>query len=485
MKNILLIMICWLGASGYAFSQVHNGMVKKAVKEIETEKSMNRQQTILNYLQLVGKNLTGNDKGVEFKANLFTLNSKDSVDKYASKYYLKRFFQRNTQIALGGGMDKNNKFSSFSAGFSYNLLNLRDPSEHNLSDELQNNVKYIKIRDELLKISNTVISEYKNETKNKIDSALKSTIQTARDEKTFKTDTVLIRKGVMSLLTKKQQAVALTDPGFLRAYNAFIKAVLGTRNAQIFDLNSNKPVLEELTGLILSDYYISPLIKSMKTYMDEAAKEDGKPKNTDVNVSEDYFNKAIDMMNVEIKKSTSLYSATDIQGTYGALDKIYSDKIKLILRKPLLTLNYNYQYSSNGIPHQHTPSLQFLKGFGKEGQRKTVELNITATDTIASDTTTTSKSLKRNVGNLQIGINGILLTDQSSASLLEAKFALEESIVFSGRRLNEKKDAFYASLTLQGRPSVKSPWLKVMVKYNKDAHFLGFLDVTFNLDNPK
>ncbi|WP_025146542.1 hypothetical protein [Pedobacter jeongneungensis] len=476
MRRVLVILAYLLGAVGPVFAQNSEQLIKKSIIEGENEKSMGRQQILTNYLQGVAKNLTSNEKEILLKANLFALDPMDSVSKYKSENYLKKSFQRNTQLLIGGGVDKNTKINSFTIGLSYNLLNKRDPSNVNVYQELLSKPDYDQLSRKLMAINFRVLEQYK---KNKWNAIAQQLNKIAADAK-GRNDVLNLKQDILDLLPSQLRDGVGDALPFQNSYKMFEDSVSHSlKNPGQPPKAGNVTLFAEF---LMSEYFATPLASSLRSYLSEAQKEDGKPKNTSAAVSDSEFNKVIGQINDELAKNTTSGGGITVESAYQQVRKIYDDRIKSIQSRPLLTLGYNYKYTPDAISHQHIPVLDFLLGFGKNG-RKNNELVISLSDTLGTDTISVNKSIGRNVTNLNIGINRILFKDKSLASLLELKFALEERLIWSGRLSSEKRDAFFASATLQGRPSSKSPWLKLVVKYNKDAKFLGFLDVTLNLDN--
>lgn len=482
MRKLLIVAVGLLGAVGQLFGQAKQEQKKNEITEQEAAKTMDRQQVLTNYLQIIGKNLTNNDKGIELNANLFALLPKDSVSKYKSEYYLKHTWLRNTQVSIGGGIDKNSKFNAFSTGIKYNLLNKRDPSTINIYERLSYAPNFIKNLQLINLIREDALKNYHQNKKNGILLALKDDAATCYEIK----NTDMLLETVLSSLAEKNKQILRKNASFKKAFSVFRNHVsLGiTDTSKRFNSGEDADkCLDSLSDNITCFCYTSPLNDALNADINTGINADSKPKNTIETVDDDEFDALITAINAGIKARKSELGGETIGQVYSKLDLAYQVEIRSIARKPLLALSYNYNYSPEGIKHQHIPKLEFLVGLSKKDAHQSWELNLTATDTLATDTSGISKSLNRNIANFQAGVNRILFTDNASVSLLEAKLALEESIVLSGRYKDEKRDAFFANLTLQGRPSAKSPWLKLVLKYNKDAHFLGFIDVTFNLDN--
>jgi hypothetical protein len=115
---------------------------------------------------------------------------------------------------------------------------------------------------------------------------------------------------------------------------------------------------------------------------------------------------------------------------------------------------------------------------------RTTELDIYVADSVYSDTSAYKEILLRNVGTVKPSLNCNLAVDKSGQSLLEAKIGPEYDHVFGSLYTKETRDKYFFNLTLLGRPSSKSPWFTLTVKYDTHQHnFLGFLNASFALDN--
>jgi len=485
MKKLIMALLSTLTASAvFAQQPVKTAQLDttQLLNQADNSKTMNRQQVITNYLQAEAHNITSTSKNVQLKASIFALNPKDSAAKYKDDYYLKHPWQRNTQLLIGGGLDKNNKINGFSAGFTSNLFNKRDLSAVRVFKyEIGTyNTKVPAIDDAIDKIRNDALRDYYDKKLAEIKKNLLEIAKKAFDQKsdqTFETD--LIAGGVST----DQQPALKSDKFFLKEYADLDKQLLDCIAKNSFDLKpdvKSSPIYL-IMGYIASHYDEDPLNDALTTYINNASKNGAAPKLSGAPDAD--LIALIAVMNAQVAKQQDVFPAKTLADVYVYLHTQYKNASSKLASRPLLALGYNFSYASTGINYQHVPSLQFLWGLGGKHSSNEYEFTATATDTLATDTTKKSKPLDRNIGTIQLGINKVLFTDKSSVSLLETIFAFEEDHIFSTPYAKEKDNKVFVSVALQGRPSAKSPWFKLLVKYNKNANFLGFLDVTLNLDN--
>jgi hypothetical protein len=127
MRNILrtsklLIAFCLL------FSNVksQNKIVEQVIKAGNAQKTGNWQDVFTNFFQVAVKDLTGNDRSFEFKSTLFALRLKLDPSLSVDTNYVKHAFDRNFQFNTSLKLDTQYKFRSFSAGFTWAIVNKRD-----------------------------------------------------------------------------------------------------------------------------------------------------------------------------------------------------------------------------------------------------------------------------------------------------------------------------------------------------------------------
>lgn len=482
MKKFFLLCFCLLVACGSAFAQ-SDSIMKAAIVKGEEKKSMNRQQILTTGFQALGKNLTSDDKGLELRTSFFSLLFQDSLKKFRSNNYLKHSALRNINFIIGGGIDKSSKINAFSVGLSYNLLNLRDPSEVSLDNKLKGDKDYQarsrKLEAALAKVSNNYKDQQIKFLEGKLTAFAKASTKLKDTAGLWEKVTKLLPDGLVDKIWK--------DPKILVMYKAFADAVGSHSIDRAFDITKyldkdQETVFFKFAGFLTSNFFADQMGEAIRTFSVEASKPKGNLKNTNKNLRDADYNAFISELNKEIADpQLNIKTAAEV---YRKQQEDYDEQIRKIIQRPLLTLGYVYKYNSFGVFHQHIPSLAFLQGLSG-GAKKPWELTLTLSDTIGTNLKDNRGGLGRQVGNIELGLNKVLFKGSDDVSLLEMKLSAEENLVLLGRFTDEKKDQFFCGLTFQGRFSSKSPWLKFAMKYNKDAKFLGFLDITLNLEKAK
>jgi len=486
MKRLICSIAIALGATGMSFAQnsLKPGQIDtlSVLNSADNMKTMNRQQALTNYLQAEAKNLTSTSKGIQLKASIFALNWKDSASKYKDTYYLDHTWQRNTQLIAGGGTDKNNKFDGVTLGFTSSIFNKRDISLIRTYDYLtgayNKNIPSINIL--LDSIRKTALTQYITTRDADLEKIIIKDAQQAFDAKTNKDFKANL---INDLPPAGGQSQLEADKSFDAMFNSVDADLLTDIRNNVFDL---KPGVPKSDVYYLADevgtlYFLTPLNDQLTDYINYASKNGVAQKITGSAFSD--LTALIKQIDNDIKMRQGSMNGKDLVSVYTYLHMQYKNASAKLASRPLLTYGYTFMYATTGIKDQHIPNLQFLVGLGGRNSPNEYEFTVTLSDTTGTDTVQKSKPLSRNISALQLGINKVLLTDKSSTSLLEANLAMEEDHVWADLYAKESRNKVYAAATLQGRLSSKSPWLKLMIKYNKKANFLGFLDVTMNLDN--
>src|ERR1035437_1062064 len=69
--------------------------------DVKISKTANKWDAFGNFIQLIGNDITGDNKGVQFKGVLFPLFSLDTVKRNSSNYYIKHTWMRNSELQFG------------------------------------------------------------------------------------------------------------------------------------------------------------------------------------------------------------------------------------------------------------------------------------------------------------------------------------------------------------------------------------------------
>jgi hypothetical protein len=149
MKRKYIILLLFIGITILSAGQDTGLNFQSDVKNGALQvKNGNRWDAFGNFIQLMGNDLTGDNKGVQFKGVLFPIFCWDSVKRNQSKYYLSHTWLRNSELQAGFKFAKNNSVNAISVGYNYAILNLRDKSlqdfyfsrEDSLNDIMKNSI---------------------------------------------------------------------------------------------------------------------------------------------------------------------------------------------------------------------------------------------------------------------------------------------------------------------------------------------------------
>ncbi|AYN00393.1 hypothetical protein [Chryseobacterium sp. 3008163] len=100
---------------------------------LQETKSGNWKDVFTDFMQASLKDITGDKKALQFKANLFSLKSKADNDLLIDYNYTKEKFSRNFQIEVGLDLDNDYKFKGFNYGFDWAIVNKRDSTVASLA----------------------------------------------------------------------------------------------------------------------------------------------------------------------------------------------------------------------------------------------------------------------------------------------------------------------------------------------------------------
>ncbi|CAD7803287.1 hypothetical protein CHRY9390_01056 [Chryseobacterium aquaeductus] len=100
---------------------------------LKETKSGNWKDVFTDFMQASLKDLTGENKSLQFKANLFALKSKADNSLLIDYNYAREKFSRNFQIEVGLDLDNDYKFKGFNYGFDWAIVNKRDSTVASLT----------------------------------------------------------------------------------------------------------------------------------------------------------------------------------------------------------------------------------------------------------------------------------------------------------------------------------------------------------------
>lgn len=208
----------------------------------------------------------------------------------------------------------------------------------------------------------------------------------------------------------------------------------------------------------------------------------GKEPSNPTSANSELFTEYTKTLNDQIAKTPNVFPGKDLTGVYTYIEKKYKTTIAKIKMRPSLSLGYTYTYNQSNLQNQHAPYLTFLWGFGNTD--RPWELNVQAGDSVTTDTSHVTAN--HNKITALPGITKVFASDKDGNALFEITFTSEFDQVTSSLYKGEKRLDWLPTGTLQARPNSKSPWISIVVKKDVNkGNFLGFLNVTFNLNNPK
>lgn len=349
-------------------------VIKSTIRGAEDLKSGNYQDVLTSFFQLAAQDLTGNQHSFQFKTTLFAIKLRADSSLLIDRNFIKQYASRNLQFDINLNFTDDFRFSGFTGGITYAIINQRDHSVANFFKSRLPNLDSVY----LAQLNNLYIQFTDTIRKNK---------QLTRPDK----DRIFIQLDVGERYYVKTYKI----DSFPQEFKTFVNQT-----------NS----LAELD---------SSLIKQIKTVRD------------------------------------SLYQTLD--------------------GKPLWTVAANAT-TGNSSNLFHSASLQtdFLMG----GE---AELDIHA-KAIYTDTMITGIIHRFNT-DFSEGCNFTLFKNKADGKhLVELKGALEYDHVFEGLLPDEKQDNFLANAELRIR-ILNDIWIPIIIKYDiKNANFLGFLNISANLD---
>jgi len=477
MKNkIILLCICFVNAVSL-YAQLPGPVITSGtLNSTDGSKTMARQQSLTNFLQAAASNLTSNTKSAQLKASIFALNWRDSIKKYNDDYYLKHTWQRNMQVQAGGGMDANGSFNSVSAGLSYDVLNYRDVTRTQTY-----NSKEAALDNQILSIQGAIINDMTNAKQREWADILNKLATEAINRK----DTAHLRKKIIEAIipVRLRDSAVRNDTDliiFCRSLEAEISIDIA-RQVPLITAQDSTSSTWNLAVDVAGDYYITPLLNELTAYYYYIFQNSAEPPVSmyvDPGMLADFKTAA----NKKFQSHAMALHGKNLVEVYTYIEKEYQATLNRIKLRPLLTIGYLYSYNTTVIQNQHIPYVSFLWGFGKHANRPW-QLSGLLSDSVSTDTL--HKTNNYNLYAVMVGIGKVFVSDANANSIFEADLNLEYDHTTSIVYTKDKRDNYFVGITFKARPTVKSPWIDVVVKRDmQHANFAGFLNVTFNLTNP-
>ncbi|MDQ5930384.1 MAG: hypothetical protein QG594_2172 [Bacteroidota bacterium] len=107
---------------------IKNNAKKEVINANEKTKSGNYKDILTSFLQLASTNLTGEEKTIDFNSTLFAVKVKANPELNRDDYYVKERLSRNLQFNFKANLDKNFKYTGFTGGLTFAIVNNRDKS---------------------------------------------------------------------------------------------------------------------------------------------------------------------------------------------------------------------------------------------------------------------------------------------------------------------------------------------------------------------
>jgi hypothetical protein len=105
----------------------------QVIKDIESSRTGNFKDALYNVIQLTSKNLSEKEKTLELNTTLFKIMYNADISKISDLTIKKSYFLRNFQFNAKVNLDENYKYTGFSGGFTYAIINGRDSITINLA----------------------------------------------------------------------------------------------------------------------------------------------------------------------------------------------------------------------------------------------------------------------------------------------------------------------------------------------------------------
>jgi hypothetical protein len=403
--------------------------VAQAQDESNKKTTGNKEDVLTNYIQLAANNLTSSGQNVTLKLNWFSINMTDSATKYKNVNYMNTCWQRNGQFQLGGGMDKNNKFNSFQLGLSYNVLNLADTTLFH----------YFKYYDKAL----LEIGELKSREAEKFKPQVAAAAESALD------------KIVLDEFTKKVQGRLKAD------IYASIKSFPQDKNTEALiqaeQMKLNHAIAgdsrDDLKGLchLLADYAASSMLdQSLNKYTTSFGKQSI---SFDVFVDAALIKQIIDAIDQDVKTDQLLqqeYKAKSLTDVDTKITTQYKNLVSYVARQPVLTANLNGSYGTGTSLPYIGGGFSGVWGLNKLGSKKTNQLTASLSDTLTQNASGSVKSLNRDLGAAQAGINTVLVMDKS-VSVMELNVGVEDDLLFTQPVPGSERNKFTLNATYRAR----------------------------------
>lgn len=132
MKKLLLLFVFLVTVQVSA--QEINEIKMRAFESAEASKSGNYKDLLSSFFQLAAKNISGENKSLDFNTTLFALKVKANEKYNQDIYFEKETFSRNLQFNFKANFDDDYKYTGFTGGLTYAIINGRDKQLANFTN---------------------------------------------------------------------------------------------------------------------------------------------------------------------------------------------------------------------------------------------------------------------------------------------------------------------------------------------------------------
>jgi len=106
----------------------------RAFESAEASKSGNYKDLLSSFFQLAAKNISGENKSLDFNTTLFALKVKANEKYNQDIYFVEETFSRNLQFNFKANFDDDYKYTGFTGGLTYAIINGRDKQLANFTN---------------------------------------------------------------------------------------------------------------------------------------------------------------------------------------------------------------------------------------------------------------------------------------------------------------------------------------------------------------
>jgi hypothetical protein len=196
-----------------------------------------------------------------------------------------------------------------------------------------------------------------------------------------------------------------------------------------------------------------------------------------------YINKILGEIDSQIAAKgyvdTNMKAITNSSGLMAHLNELSEDYYKELQSKGLLTITTDGTSNESGKFNKASFGIAYLKGNKEAWNEIDLRAKLVYADTLVTD------HLPRTAFNAKVGWNFKFGNDYKKQSYLEIKAVAEYNKIFNNLLPDEEEEVYSGNAEIRIRIT-DDLWIPFIVKYDiEKANFLGFLNVTYNLEGFK